>query len=198
VENGLDTQVGAALDVVRMDLAADGWDVTVQFDPGIAKKHIDGIWDQANGANAVNLKNYIISQANNLKGIILLGHVTVPYSGMEPSDGHYPDPVEPAKQHHQMAWTADAFYGDVSGPAWTQIASGTDAGKFADDTIPSSLEIPIGRIDFALLGPSFPSELTLLQQYLTKDHTYRIGGLVFSKQAVFTTYFLHGQHKWET
>src|SRR5262249_53121687 len=106
--NGLYTLLGTALDNFRKDLAADGWNVTVQSTPAIVKRHIDGAWTSANGDNAITLKNYIVAQASGLKAIVLLGHITVPYAGTEASDGHN-QPVN----NHAIAWAADAFYGDV-------------------------------------------------------------------------------------
>ncbi len=109
------------------------------------------------------------------KALFLLGHVPVPYSGNLNPDGH-PD--------HLGAWPCDAYYADVDG-IWTdETVNSTVAsdprnqnvpgdGKFDQTSLPSSLEMQVGRVDFYNLG-SFPlTEVQLLSRYLEKDHNWR-------------------------
>jgi hypothetical protein len=88
------------------------------------------------------------------------------------------------------------YYGDLEGN-WTDSTVNyincnfaeanniPNDGKFDPDTIPSPLrlKLAVGRVDFARLpvltstpppGITPRSEVTLLQQYLTKDHLYRL------------------------
>ena len=126
-----------------------------------------------------DVKEYITNwyqlDPNESKGVILLGHIPVPYSGNLAPDGH-PD--------HQGAWPADGYYGDLNGN-WSDLqVNNTVAnqtrhhnvpgdGKFDQSTFPSPLELWVGRIDFANL-PAFPeSEAELTRQYLDKLHRFK-------------------------
>jgi hypothetical protein len=159
---------------LQQDLVGDGWTVV---------RH-----DVNRNDSAANVKNLIRStyQADpaNVKAVFLFGHVPVPYSGNIVPDGHYPD--------HQGAWPADAYYGDMDG-GWTDNSVYNTAayssrnhnvpgdGKFDQSTMPSTIELQVGRVDLANMPgrtvwggpPTLPSETDLLRQYLNKDHNFR-------------------------
>jgi hypothetical protein len=122
---------------------------------------------------------------------ILIGRVPVPYSGAIYPDGH---------TNHQGAWPADVYYADMDG-TWTDatvnITSAAQArhhnlpgdGKFDQSTLPSDLELMIGRIDFDNM-PAFPkSEAGLLKDYLDKNHLYRNGGIPTIPRAIIDDNF---------
>lgn len=196
VETNLSTQLGGSYTNFVQDLAGDGWAVIANTN---APRHEDPWLTQNNVVNYGSLKQWITNQYNldpaNTKGLIILGHVTVPYSGLLASDGH--SGTNSPGQHHAGAWAADAFYADIDG-VWVQntLAVGIslndgfdenrqDPGnnKFTNDFLPSPLELYVGRIDFARLptfgipdSPNFtllPAETALYQRYLDKDHRYR-------------------------
>ncbi len=174
VDNTYATQLATELTRLESDLVGDGWTVV---------RH-----DVARTATVATVKNLIKTTYNsdpaNVKSVFLFGHVAVPYSGNIVPDGHAPD--------HTGAWPADAFYGDMDG-SWTDNsvnnAGATDVrndnvpgdGKFDQSTIPSAVELQVGRVDLANMpgrktwgGPAtFASELDLLRQYLNKDHNFR-------------------------
>lgn len=127
-----------------------------------------------------DVKNLIRGEYNadpaNLRSVILLGHVPVPYSGNIAPDLH---------ESHRGAWPADVFYADVDG-TWTDnsvnIISGDypandnrpGDGKFDQSQIPSLVELEVGRIDFYDLpafGPRTPHDL--LRNYLRKNSEFR-------------------------
>src|SRR5436190_5267048 len=165
-----------ATELTRMqaDLVGDGWQV-VRLDVN-------------RNDSPPNVKNQIRSayaaDPSNVKSVFLFGHVPVPYSGNIVPDGHYPD--------HQGAWPADAYYGDMDG-AWTDSSVYNTAaassrnynvpgdGKFDPSTMPSTIELQVGRVDLANMpgrkvwgGPAtFASETELLRNYLNKDHNFR-------------------------
>src|SRR5437870_2373662 len=123
----------------------------------------------ARDENPINVKALIQSDyaadPANVKAVFLFGHVPVVRSGNLDVDGHQPRPMP-----------ADVFYGDMDGD-WTD--SDGD-GVFDQNTIPTDVELEVGRVDFADLpgrltwnGPAtFPGELELLRQYLNKDHSF--------------------------
>ena len=140
------------------------------------------------------------AQSAEIKGIVIVGHVTIPYSGTRSDDGHFgtggDDPW-----NHQGAWPADMMYGEMNTGVWDG-ATGQDNltvassyfpanwnypndQKYDQDTNPGDLELFVGRIDFANLpwlntstAPSLP-EAQLISQYVTKNAKYR------SKAAAF-------------
>ena len=179
VDNTHAANLAAELSRLQQDLAGDGWTV-IRHDVG-------------RGDLVITVKSLIKADYNadpaNVKSVFLLGHMPVPYSGLLNPDGH-PD--------HYGAWPADVFYGDMDGN-WTdssvnyQQTKNTDPadaarlsnvpgdGKFDQTTLPSAVELQVGRVDLANMpgrlvwdgDPSFPSELELLRQYLNKDHNFR-------------------------
>jgi hypothetical protein len=179
VDNTYAANLAAELTRLQQDLAGDGWTVL---------RH-----DVGRNDSVASVKNLIKADYNadpaNVKSVFLFGHVPVPYSGQLNPDGH-PD--------HVGAWPADAYYGDMDGN-WTdssvnyQQTVNTDPvdrarlsnvpgdGKFDQTTIPSTVELQVGRVDLANMpgrttygGPAtFASEQELLRQYLNKDHNFR-------------------------
>jgi hypothetical protein len=158
--------LAAKIDRLIGDLRGDGWfvvrhDVLPSQSPASVK--------------ALIAADYFAADPANTKAVFALGHVPVPYSGNFAPDGH-PD--------HQGAWAADVWYGEMNG-TWTDGTVNTVSasrlenrnvpgdGKFDQSTLPSDVELIVGRVDFANM-PAFPfSEATLLANYLDKDHDYR-------------------------
>ena len=189
------SQLGAELNRLQQDLTGDGWTV-IRHDVGRSD-------------SVANVKNLIKADYNadpsNVKAVFLFGHVPVPYSGLLNPDGH---------NDHYGCWPADVYYGDMDGN-WTDSSVNyrqtvnTDAadaarlsnvpgdGKFDQTTIPSAVELQVGRVDLANMPgrltwggpPTFPSELELLRQYLDKDHIFRHKRLNVQRRAVVGDYF---------
>lgn len=90
-----------------------------------------------------------------LKALLLLGDVPVPYSGNFAPDGH---------GDHWGAWPTDLYYGDLNGewpdtrdfppraadPRQHNLAGD---GKFDPNELPGPVEIAVGRVDFSRLTP---------------------------------------------
>ncbi|MEB2340915.1 MAG: fibronectin type III domain-containing protein, partial [Flavobacteriia bacterium] len=169
VDDLFSSPLSSQLAQLAKDMEADGWDVV---------RH-----DVSRNASVPSIKSLIVNEYNadpqNTRMVFLVGHVPVPYSGNLAADGHY---------EHQGAWSADCFYGDVDG-TWTDnsvyITSAIDPrnrnvpgdGKYDQSTVPSAVELAVGRVDFANL-PAFPqNEVTLMGNYLTKLHNWKIKAL---------------------
>lgn len=115
----------------------------------------------------------------NVKSLLLLGHVAVPYSGDQNPDGH-PD--------HLGAWPADAYYAYLS-DTWTDVSvNDISAGYTANQNIPgdgkwdqvgwtSRSELQVSRIDFYDMPAFTASEVQLMRSYLAKDHRYKMDSL---------------------
>ena len=211
VDSSVAADLAGDLNTFANDLIGDGWTVARHDVP----RHTN-YWgnDPFHLLNATNLyyrtnllKNrQIISNEWSLNPtgtnvVILLGHVTVPYSGSAAEDGH----TAPWGSH-LGAWPADVWYGDVDGD-WGDTNSNPSldpflrnlAGDFKwDRNLASGLtfEVSVGRIDFDNLpafGPyvsppttnSHDLEIRLLQRYLAKDHAYRRGDYAFDASLRF-------------
>jgi hypothetical protein len=195
VDKTIATALGGELARLQQDLAGDGWvvvrrDVGRDASPASVKAVITSVYD---------------SDPANVKSVFLFGHIPVPYSGQLNPDGH-PD--------HVGAWPADAYYGDMDG-AWTdewvnyiqtintdpadaaRMSNVPGDGKFDQTTIPSAIELEVGRVDLSNMpgrttwgGPAtFPSEIELLRKYLNKDHNFRHRISNAPRRAVLGDYF---------
>lgn len=195
VDHTYAANLAAELSRLRQDLVGDGWRVRL---------HEVGRTDSVVRVKHVIQADYE-ADPGRVKSVFLLGHVPVPYSGKLNPDKH-PD--------HVGAWPADVYYGDMHGQ-WTDSAVNyhqtlnpdpVDAarltnipgdGKFDQSTIPATVALEVGRVDFANLpgrssgsgAPAFPREEELLRQYLNKDHNFRHGRLDVPRRAIVGDYF---------
>lgn len=195
VERSCALPLAVELARLEQDLMGDGWQV---------RRHEVGRGDPVGQVKAL-IRSECAAEAGRVKSVFLFGHVPVPYSGKFAPDAH-PD--------HAGAWPADVYYGDLRGE-WTDRfvnfqqslnRNSTDAlrqnnvpgdGKFDQSVIPGEVELAVGRVDFANLpgriggagGATFPSEIELLRQYLSKDHAFRHGLMAVSPRAVVGDYF---------
>ncbi len=170
VDNTYAPDLSNELAQLQQDLVGDGWTVIRHDVPrDTTVPAVKGLIQADYSADPTNVRS-----------VFLFGHVAVPYSGNFNPDGH---------PNHQGAWPADVFYGDMDG-TWTDTSvNSTNAerstnwnipgdGKFDQSTIPSDVELQVGRVDlsnmtcYANKVPS-RSELDLLRQYLNKDHKFR-------------------------
>jgi hypothetical protein len=170
--------LGADLITFKNDLRGEGWQ-PVPFKTG---PFTTAQW----------VKNQIVTAYNadpdGVKAVLLMGPVPVPYSGSTAWD---------TRPDHEGAWPCDAWYGDVNG-VWTdntvnlpntaRIANRNvpGDGKFDQNTLPSAIELPVGRLDFRRLSAATfglpPVEL--LRRYLYKNHLWRTGQYKVPKQAL--------------
>jgi hypothetical protein len=151
----------------EQDLVGDGWIVH--------RQNISRTASVASVRTAITAR-YQLDPAQT-RALILFGRIPVPYSGNLAPDGH-PD--------HQGAWPADVYYGDVNG-TWTDVTVNNSAasrvqnqnvpgdGKFDQSTLPSDVELEVGRIDLSGFNvvPFGVSETELLRQYLNRNHDFR-------------------------
>lgn len=199
VDSTLEPHLTNELAMLRTNLAGDGWTVT-----NVLAARNDDFNFSVNKTNLPIVATAIVNaaKAGTTNVVFILGHVTVPYSGMAGPDGH-PD--------HQHAWVADAYYGYLSKTGWTDTENRTNGafsniagdGKLDQDylteTPPSTNyfrvgrlpDMAVGRIDFARL-PGFADaawmsvagktnetqrEVEMIRMYLAKGWRYRTNGL---------------------
>jgi hypothetical protein len=190
VDNTYAAALSNELAQLQQDLTGDGWTV---------------IRLNVNRTDPVtSVKSRIVAQYHadpaNVQAVFLFGHVPVPYSGNIVPDGHTPD--------HQGAWPCDGYYGDMDG-VWTDNSVNVTGqydprntnvpgdGKFDQSTFPAPIKLMVGRVDLANMpgvlwngGPStFPSELDLLRNYLTKDHRFRTKQFDLPRRGIVGDFF---------
>lgn len=178
VDDTLAARLAPDVAQLKSYLVGDGW--TVKHFP--APRHDDLNWD-VNVTRRVTVENLI--RSNYVAGvpnvIYILGHVAIPYSGTEASDGH-----GISNGNHRGAWVCDAYYGFLNKGLWTDIArenaNSTEAvpadGKFDQNSLPGLPDFAVGRVDFAGITV-FPgmNEADLIKRYLAKDFRYRDNGM---------------------
>lgn len=114
-----------------------------------------------------------------VKAVMLLGHVAVPYSGDQNPDGH-PD--------HLGAWPADAYYAYLSVPWTDATVNDVSASYAANWNTPgdgkwdqvgwtSFSELQVSRIDLYNMPAFAATEVQLMNNYLQRDHTYKMDSL---------------------
>ncbi|TAE38137.1 MAG: T9SS C-terminal target domain-containing protein [Sphingobacteriales bacterium] len=165
IDDTFATPLQAELNRLEMDLRGDGWQVI---------RHNISRTALVTSVKQV-IKNDYDADPENVKMVFLLGHIPVPYTGSIAWDSH-PD--------HSGAWPCDGYYADMTG-VWTDnMVNTTQAsrvenhntigdGKFDQNYFPAPTTLQIGRVDLSKMVSSSKSEMTLLKQYLNKDHDFR-------------------------
>lgn len=172
------TNCQAKLSLLYQDLVGDGWKVVKLVVPR-----------SDNPAEVKTVRSNIIDACNNyhnVKQVLIVGHVPVPYSGNFTPDGH---------TNHNGCWPADGYYGCLGGTWTDNIASSSVAstrpaninlpgdGKFDQDSLPQ-VQLAVGRIDFSNLPVFSAFEEDLINAYIDKNHAFRHGQVQLKKQAL--------------
>lgn len=177
--------LGVELIRLKNDMRGDGW-WPIAFHTGPS-------------STVQSVKNQIVTSynadPNNVKAVLLLGSVPIPYSGDAAWDGHSPD--------HLGAWPCDAFYADVNG-VWTDTSVNNvlpnrlandnipGDGKFDQNFIPTPVELQVGRVDFRRINAAAfgaADQNGLMKRYLDKNHNFRIGNYVVENKALIDDNF---------
>ena len=121
--------------------------------------------------NSSAVKNQILSLYNSdpsgFKSVLLLGKIPVYRSANIAPDGH-----------DFIPWACDSYYGDMNG-SWSSPPS----------TLPSDLELEVGRIDMSGL-PSFnQNEVDLIRAYLTKLTSFKRASFIPQKRSLIQNNF---------
>jgi len=179
VDADIVTPLASELERLKNDLAGDGWEII---------QHISDA-----SATVQSVKNQILADYSadpaKVKSVFLLGKIPVPYSGNAAWDGHFPD--------HSGAWPCDVFYGELNG-TWTDATVNNTVpdraandnvpgdGKFDQNTMPTTAELQVGRVDFRRLseGTFGATTAELLRRYLDKNHNWRVGNYSVENKAL--------------
>lgn len=181
VANNHSTALAPEIARLQNDLEGDGWEVSTIYG--------------STTASVTQIKAQIVSEYNlspsNTKALFILGRIPVPYSGNINPDAH---------TDHLGAWPADVYYGDMNG-VWTDVSVSSPTanpprivnvpgdGKFDQSTLPSDMELQVGRVDLSGMTSFSLTEVQLLKNYLDKDHDYRKKNFNVIKRAVIDDNF---------
>ncbi len=123
------------------------------------------------------IKTMYKEDAANTKGVFILGHIAIPYSGDIYPDGH---------ANHHGAWPADGYYSDTTSTEWTDntvniiTASRPENRNIPNDgkfdqwaTNPTLVKLFVTRVDLYDMPAINPNDSLLIKNYLIKDHAYR-------------------------
>ncbi len=169
----------------KRDIIADGWQVISYLVPRAEK------FDREKVQITKNLIKQLYSLNNDIKTLVLLGRVAVPYSGDFAMDGH---------EDHYGAWPTDPFYADVDGK-WTdtltnrykvddlRIENLPNDGKFDQLMYPSDLELETGRIDLYDLLYFQQDEIELIKNYLKKISKFKNAEIELSRRGAIIDNF---------
>ena len=129
-----------------------------------------------------------------VKCVLILGHVPVPYSGDISPDGH---------TEHRGAWPADNYYGCFYQNFTDVTVNRNTASRPINRNVPGDgkfdlsrlnpigttwantkrFQLPVGRVDFYDM-PAFGSDTVLLERYLSKNLDFRTGKVQFPAKAL--------------
>jgi hypothetical protein len=160
------------------DIIKDGWRVSTKYigrnTPVQAVKQ--------------SVKNLYLQDAANTKGLFLLGHIPVPYSGSIAPDGH---------GEHYGAWPTDWYYTDTTSTYWTDtLVNISTAGRIENNNVPgdgkfdqSIIPYPyvnffVARVDLFNMPTINANDSLLMKNYLQKDHAYRSMQKTFRMRAL--------------
>lgn len=156
VEDTWASELAAELELLELNLAADGWVVERMS------------WNREGQNNGADLRAAIqAAVANNpdINSLFLFGAVEMVKSGWIAPDGH-------AAHAHET----DLFYADIDG-TWTDtLNSGNYVagdGVYDQSSYPSNIDLRTGRVTFHSMDAYKKNEVEYLRDYIHKEHAYR-------------------------
>ncbi len=180
VQEAFADSLATELEQLKLDYIRDGWRVLMhavptQMPPSEVRQYIQSAYQQY----------------PDLTALYIVGHVAVPYSG-----DIYPD----THPEHRGAWAADTYYGELNGNWTDNVVNITTAqfeynhnvpgdGRWDQDSIPSLMELQVGRVDFFDMPALNKEELELLRRYLQKAHLFKNGHIPTVRRALIDDNF---------
>lgn len=181
VDESLRDTLSTEIEQFKQDLIADSWIVETHsvpraetFNP-IAVRKVKRL-----------INSYFYRFGNELKAVVLVGRVPVPYSGNYAFDGH---------SNHSGAFPSDLFY-VCKDCLWTDDSEFNNNalrtenhnlpfdGKYDQTTFVGTIVAAIGRIDFFGLTDFKQTEIQLLKNYFHKNHQFKLGLFPSSRNAL--------------
>lgn len=98
------------------------------------------------------IQNIYNQDPSSFKSVFLLGHIPVYRSGPISPDGH-----------ESIPWSCDTYYGEMNS-TWSS----------SQTSLPSDMELEVGRVDMYNLPSFSETEIQLMSKYLTKLHNFKV------------------------
>jgi hypothetical protein len=188
VDETMAAPLAAKIDLFERNLIGAGWRPIRMTAP--RDSNAPGSWGVASRTSDPRPTKQIIADVRaanpDLKGVILFGHITVPFSGNINPDGHA-----------TRALAADAYYSDFD-EQWTDIATfpvdylepQNRVGDLRWDKsyLTTGREMMLGRIDFSAMSAFTESEQQLLDRYIGKNHQFRHGRINTARKALVSNF----------
>lgn len=172
-EKTLNDSIQGDIDLYLKDLAADGWKVYTT-----SVKSTDSVQTVRREIRRMD------ALSGGLRSLVILGHVPVPYSGNLGQDAYYTVPPDGHTPDHNGAWPTDAYYA-IDSEDWTDNETNTTGitraenknlpgdSKWDNIDLPGAVKYYTGRIDLYNMPVFRKSEVTLIKNYLKKNHEFR-------------------------
>jgi len=175
-----------AITTLMNDLSGDGWQIV---------RH-DLLRSMPDTTVKTIIRNDYFTYSS-VNAVLLIGHIAVPYSAdfdtiIYPPDGHVP--------LHQGAWPADIYYASFGGPwtdsvaddtlgSWTVNWNVPGDGKWDQDSVIATTALQISRIDFYNMPAFGATEVQMMNNYLARDHQYKMDSLNICRRALISDNF---------
>lgn len=151
---------------LRRDLYGDGWiPLTAQ-----------SVSQSATPASVRTIIQNAKTANPDLKAIYLIGHVPVPYLGNNNPDGHGGGRVMGGDGYYaETSSTWNGSSGCSNAPEQATLnETPSSTNMICNTTFPSTVELQSGRVDMYNLPAFSMNELNLIQNYLSKAHSFKI------------------------
>lgn len=172
VDSSIAKDINDELNQFLSDLENDGWYAEIRLVPRTETYNPIEFRKVKRIVNAFKRK-----WKENFKVLLLVGRIAVPYTGNYAFDGHI---------DHAGAFPSDLCYVVDDSLLTDGLEFNTSASreanwnvpfdtKFDETTIPTTISIAVGRIDFFNLNDFKVKESDLIRNYFTKNHKFRFG-----------------------
>lgn len=168
------------LELLELDLAADGWKVVRMDFP----RHPEGSPTALRQAVAD-----AVAADPSLTALYLFGHLPIARSGSLAPDGH-----------ESVPHATDAFYAVFAGGEWTDTASTSGRipgdGVFDQNEMPGRALLMVGRVDLSGMPRYRKGEVEMLRDYIHKTHAWRLGHRAVPRRALWNSSHLWTERNW--
>jgi hypothetical protein len=180
VDTAFTDSCATELTTLMKDINGDGWQIVRHDIPRTAPDTV---------VKAAIRADY--NSIPDVKAVLLVGHIAVPYSGEINPDAH---------TDHLGAWPCDAYYGSMTG-VWTDVAINNISsanplnrntpgdGKWDQSSLPAPVNLQVSRIDMWNMPAFGATEATMMRRYLQKAHTYKMDSLTMRHRAIVSDNF---------
>jgi hypothetical protein len=181
VSSNVSSSLTNELKTLRRDLYGDGW----------IPLAVQTVSQSATPASVKTLIQSARTANPDLKAVYLIGHVPVPYAGNNNPDGHGNGRVMGGDGYYsELTSTWSGSSGCSNAPEQATLNDTPNSNNMiCNPTFPSTVELQSGRVDMYNLPAFSMTETSLIQNYLSKAHSFKIKQIVPQKRALIKDVF---------